>query len=105
MNQYIVPANSKKSRLIFGWFVWLDLIVLGTGIGLSIISWLIISGLNKSTLGNMLIGAIPMGISFLLILQIPYYHNVRQYLTNLFLFITGKRKYYWKGWCVKDDEQ
>lgn len=31
------------------------------------------------------------------------YHNVMQLLNNMLDFYTNTRKYYWKGWCVKDD--
>ena len=31
MNQYLIPANSKKSQLYFGLFRGIDLIVLMTG--------------------------------------------------------------------------
>ena len=38
MNQtFLVPANSKRSALIFGFFKPVDLIIFGVGTGLSLI--------------------------------------------------------------------
>ena len=44
MKQYILPANSKKSQLIFGLFRWIDLGTLGFGILLSFVFLLAIDG-------------------------------------------------------------
>ena len=35
-NQYLVPANSKKSQLIFGFFTWPDLILCLIGAAITI---------------------------------------------------------------------
>lgn len=104
MNQYIVPANSKKSRLILGWFVITDIIVLAIGFGLSIILWVIINATKDSSLLKLLLGCIPLLLALGSVMLIPNYHNVRQFLTNVIMFFTNRRKYYWKGWCVKDEE-
>lgn len=37
MNSYLIPANTKKSMLIFGLFTKFDLILFGIGVGLSLI--------------------------------------------------------------------
>ena len=37
MNGYLIPANTKKSLLIFGMLRPVDAIILGTGIGISVI--------------------------------------------------------------------
>ena len=37
--QFIIPANSKKSQLILSYFTLSDLIILGTGVSISIISF------------------------------------------------------------------
>ena len=41
-NQYLVPANSKKSQLIFGFFTWPDLIVCLIGAFITIIMLVIL---------------------------------------------------------------
>ena len=35
--QFLIPANAKKSMLIFGLFNTMDLIIFGSGIGLSLL--------------------------------------------------------------------
>ena len=82
MNQFLVPANSKKSRLIFGFFTPRDLIVCAIGGTLTLL---------------------PLLMAAILVFPIANYHNVMQLLLNIFDFAVGRRKYYWKGWCVKDD--
>ena len=34
---YLIPANTKKGQLIFGIFTTVDLMLFGTGVGISII--------------------------------------------------------------------
>ena len=41
--QFLIPANSKKSMLIFGVFTTFDLILFGSGIGVTILLLLIIA--------------------------------------------------------------
>ena len=36
-NNYLIPANSKKSQLILGFFTPLDLILFGSGCGLTVL--------------------------------------------------------------------
>ena len=100
MNQYLVPANSKKSQLIFGFFTWADLIACGIGGGLTIVLLVVLR--DPSTL-EMIISILPLLISALLVFPIAHYHNVMQLLSNIFNYVFGIKKYYWKGWCVKDD--
>lgn len=37
MNNYLIPANSKKSQLILGFFTPIDLILFGSGVGITLI--------------------------------------------------------------------
>lgn len=100
MNQYLVPANSKKSRLIFGFFTIPDLIACGIGAGLTIILLVI---LKEPSTFELILSVIPLLTAAMLVFPIAHYHNVMQLLSNIFNYIFGRKKYYWKGWCVKDD--
>lgn len=98
--QYLIPANSKKSSLILGLFTPVDLILFGSGIGLTVI--LIISLQNSlDTLLSILLVLLPALISAFLVFPIPNYHNVLQLIVNIFTFLTGERHYYWRGWNYK----
>ena len=102
MNNYLIPANTKKSKLIFGFFTILDLIVFGVGCSITLILLFIFQSMNFQTAIVVLLPAI---ISGFLVVPVPNYHNVMQLLTNIFLFLMNRKRYYWKGWCMKDGEK
>ena len=99
MNQYLVPANSKKSRLIFGFFTPRDLIVCGVG---GLLTLVILVVLKDPAMWELILAVLPLLTAATLVFPIANYHNVLQLLINIFSFIFNRKKYYWKGWCVKD---
>ncbi len=102
MNNYLIPANTKKSKLIFGFFTLLDLIVFGVGCTITLVMLFIFQSMNFQTA---LVVLLPAVISGFLVIPVPNYHNVMQLLTNIFLFLMNRKRYYWKGWCMKDGEK
>ena len=102
MNNYLIPANTKKSKLIFVFFTVLDLIVFGVGCTITLILLFIFQSMNFQTA---LVVLLPAVISGFLVIPVPNYHNVMQLLTNIFLFLMNRKRYYWKGWCMKDGEK
>lgn len=100
---FLIPANSKKSMLIFGAFNTTDLIILGTGSGVSLLLLLVLP------LDSLLvaIGAILPGlVCGFLVFPIPNYHNMLTIIRNIYVFYTTRQKFVWKGWCFTDgDEQ
>ena len=56
-NTYLIPANSKKSQLILGFFTLTDLIIFGSGVGLTIILLLVI---QNASMGIMLLILAPL---------------------------------------------
>ncbi len=101
-NQYLIPANSKKSQLILGFFTPVDLVLFGSGVGITILLLLIIQSAN---IYIMVLILSPALITGLLVLPIQYYHNVLQFLTNIYTFYSEQRRYIWKGWSIGDGEQ
>lgn len=96
-NNYLIPANSKKSMLIFGFFTPIDLAVFSTGVVLSIILLLLIDSSDLIVM----IGLIsPALFAALMVAPVPNYHNVMTLLGNVYKFFSGRRKYYWRGWCA-----
>ena len=79
MNNYLIPANSKKSQLIFGMFRGVDLIILLIGASVSLVLMFAISGDN---IGIVFIKLLPLALSLLLIVPIPQYHNVLVFLQD-----------------------
>ena len=102
MNNYLIPANTKKSKLIFGFFTVLDLIVFGVGCTITLILLFIFQSMTFQTA---LVLLLPAVISGFLVIPVPNYHNVMQLLTNIFLLLMNRKRYYWKGWCIKDGEK
>lgn len=101
MNGSLVPANTKKSLLIFGMFRPLpDLLILGGGVGLTIFLLLFFGNANTW----ILIGCcIPMLLAVALVLPIPNYHNTLCAIQSILDFYNGRRKFIWKGWCIRDE--
>lgn len=96
---FLIPANSKKSMLIFGVFDIFDLILFASGIGISIILLLIIS---PSSLIGAIVDIAPALICGFLVLPIPNYRNTRILIREVYRFYTRREKFIWKGWCVAD---
>mgnify|MGYP003309649064 CR=1 FL=1 len=96
-NNYLIPANSKKSQLILGFFNGFDLTLLLVGLTITVILLLVI---DSNDIGVMLLLASPALFAIFLVLPVPHYHNVMTLIGNIYRFYTGRKKYYWRGWCV-----
>ena len=103
MNNYLIPANSKRSMLIFGLFTKFDLILFGCGLGLTLLLLITVPSLESPYIAVLAI--MPGLISGFLVLPIPNYHNTLTFLVSMYRFYTGRRKYVWKGWCYNAKEK
>lgn len=97
MNEYLIPANSKKSMLYFGMFNKFDLILFGTGIGVSLLLLMI---LPVEELLWAIIALAPGVITGVLVIPVPNYHNIRTIIRLAYEFYTTRQQYVWKGWCL-----
>ncbi len=102
VNSYLIPANSKKSQLILGFFTMTDLIIFISGAAVTLISFMIV---NVPSLGSAILMLLPVLITGILVLPVPYYHNLLQLITNLLNYLGKRRRYYWRGWCVTDGNE
>ncbi len=98
--EYLIPANSKKSLLIFGVFDMFDLILFISGIGITILLLLLIS---PSSLFGAIIDITPALICGFLVFPIPNYRNTRILIREVYRFYTRRERFIWKGWCVKNE--
>ena len=98
---YLIPANTKKSMLLFGLFTTVDLIIFGTTMGITLLMLLI---LNISTLPIGLLAITPGLIGAFLVFPVPNYHNMLTIIKNVYMFYTTRQKFVWKGWCVSHGE-
>ncbi len=99
--QFLIPANTKKSMLIFGVFNTFDLILFIVGIVSSIIL-LLIFPLDNLTVS--IIALTPGLICSFLVFPVPNYHNIRTIIQSIWQFYTSRQKFIWKGWCFLNDE-
>lgn len=102
MNGFLIPANSKKSMLYFGIFNTTDLILFGSGVGLSLLLLMI---LPVDIFWFAVLAIAPGCIAGFLVIPIPNYHNLRTIIKLAFEFYTTRQRFVWKGWCYKDGEE
>lgn len=101
-NEYLIPANTKRGKLILGWFRPFDLMLLGSGV---LITVLLLAFLPlTSTLVTILVLA-PALITAFLVMPVPYYHNMLNIIVELYEYLTNRQTYRWKGWCWKDGKK
>ena len=101
-NMYLIPANSKKSMLLFGLFTKFDLALFLVGVGVSLLMLLILP------IEGILFAIIALGpglISAFLVFPVPNYHNIRTVIKLAWEFYTTRQKYIWRGWCYNDGEE
>lgn len=99
-NQYLIPANSKKSMLLLGLFEWLDLYILGGGVGITMLLIFLIP-MNNLTLTAVALA--PGLICSFLVMPFPNYHNVRVLIKEMLTYALERKNYIWKGWCSRDE--
>jgi len=99
---FLVPANSKRSGLIFGFFKPFDLGLFASGIAATLILLMIFPVDN---IKNVILIIIPICITGMLVFPLPNYHNVRTLIGDIFLFYTNRRIYIWRGWCYKYEQR
>lgn len=98
-NTYLIPANTKSGQLILGYFRPFDLILLGTGV---LITLVLLTMLPMNYTWQVIVVVTPGLLSAFLVIPVPNYHNILTIIIECYTFFTGRRRYIWKGWCVKD---
>lgn len=102
MNNYLIPANSKKSMLLFGLFTKLDLCLFLAGVGVTLLLLII---LPVEQIVFAVIAIIPALTAGFLVMPVPNYYNMRTLITSAVEFFMNQRKFKWKGWCVPRGEE
>jgi len=97
-NQFLIPANSKKSMLIFSFFNVTDLIIFGSG---CILTFIFLFIFNNNTIENGVIILLPVIITGILVMPVPNQHNVRTFIGNVYTYFANRRTYFWRGWCMR----
>ena len=97
-NQFLIPANSKKSMLIFSFFNVTDLIIFGSG---CLLTFILLMTINNNTIERGIIILLPVIITGLLVMPVPNQHNVRTFIINIYQYFSNRRTYFWRGWCMR----
>lgn len=99
---FISPKNFKSGRLIANKYTTEDIIILFSGIILSLILEMMYfsSFLQKDKVLNIIIAvllAIPAGLVLLAVLPFGVYHNVRTFICLIFINTKCPNEYLWGG--------
>ena len=97
-NQYLIPANSKKSMLIFSFFNVTDLIIFVSG---CVLTFILLMTINDNSVRNGVIILLPIIVTGMLVMPVPNQHNVRTFIYNVYSYFANRRTYFWKGWCIR----
>ena len=101
MNNYLIPANTKSGTLILGVFKPFDLILLGTGV---LISLALLMSLSMASTLQVVFVLLPGLTCAFLVIPVPNYHNILTIIIECYNFLIQRRRYVWKGWCVNNVE-
>lgn len=93
---YLIPANSKRSMLILGFFRPIDLAIFLVGLFISLIFLVV---LPDNSAAAFIAKLLPACISVFLVLPLPNYHNIRVLIMEIYEFYMNRRIFIWKGWC------
>ena len=99
MNQYFIPANTKRGQLIFNLFKPIDLAIVIIGVVLTIVLLIIVNQFENAHWIFSVLSTLPGLLAVGLVFPIPNYHNVRVLLEEIKIFYNNPRNYKWRGWC------
>ena len=99
---YLIPANTKKGRLILGWFRPFDLALFGIGVLVTVI---LLAFIPLQTTIGVILALSPALITGFLVMPVPYYHNMLNVIVEAYEFITHRQTDRWKGWCYRDGDK
>jgi len=101
-NEYYIPANSKRSLLLFGFFKPFDL---GLFLGGLALTFILLIALPSGNIVGAILAILPGLITTFLVLPLPNYYNIRTFIGNAWHFYTVRQKFIWKGWCVLHEQE
>ncbi len=97
-DNYLIPANTKRGKLILGWFRPFDLYLFGGGL---LITFTLLAFLPLSSTFVTILCLAPAFVTGFLVMPVPNYHNMLVIIQEGYQFLTSRQKYRWKGWCWK----
>ena len=104
MNQFLIPANTKRGKLILNIFRPIDLGIFLTGVLITFALLLAFSSMKLDGWINIL-AVFPGLIAIGLVVPIPNYHNVMVCIGEIINFYSNNRSYKWRGWCARYESE
>ena len=102
-NGYLVPTNTKRATQILGILrPTPDAVIAGVGTVVSIIALMATSTVG---LWATILSLLPMLVCVFLVLPIPNYHNILCVIQSVLDFYQRRKKYIWRGWCMRYEFQ
>ena len=102
MDNYLIPANANRGKLILGIFRGFDLGLFLVGVFATLILMLTI---DISNIWIGILAVLPALICGFLIIPIPYYHNILVFFREMIIYINSQKIYHWRGWCYKNGDK
>ena len=96
-NKYLIPANTKRSMLIFGLFKPIDVIIFLIGV---VSTLMLVFIVGTDTMTQVIVALTPLLIATLMVSPIPNHRNFWTFTVNVYTYFTSQRKYRWRGWCM-----
>ncbi len=105
-NNYLIPANANKGKLIMGLFRPLDAAIFGIGCLVTLAGLFLLQNmLTKISVAVLVM--LPALVTGFLVIPIPYQHNILVFIQCMMRFLKEKQEYtyVWKGWCADRGEE
>ena len=103
-DNYLIPANANRGKLIFNYFRKIDLAIFAIGVSITFALLLIFQDQMSNT-WLAISTLIPAGICTLLVIPIPYQHNILVLLQAIYnYYFVNQQTYRWRGWCYKNGD-
>ena len=104
-NNYLIPANANRGKLIMGFFRPFDFALFGGGAATTMILLLALQS-YMTQISVAVLTMLPVLITGFLVIPVPHYHNVLVFLQNCYRFyFVNQKQFKWKGWCNKYGEE
>ena len=97
---YLIPANTKDGQLILNMFKPVDLALAIIACAEILLALVIMnnSGDTEPEWYTQMLAISPGIILLILVVKIPYYHNVRTLLYDIYSYYSNQHSFKWRGW-------
>ncbi len=95
---YLIPANTKAGQLILNMFKPVDLVIVISAAVEILAGLLLMNSMEIDAWYYQLLAILPGIIMGILVIKIPYYHNVRTLINDIYVYYSYQHTFKWRGW-------